>query len=84
VARGNQLDELGMKFRIKAFQYVRKALQKPPARVPSPSPEHPYPDATIAAILTLITIDVSHEVLTIAIDSSAFPLIYDYRSWRVG
>ncbi|KAK9350266.1 fungal-specific transcription factor domain-containing protein [Lipomyces doorenjongii] len=53
---GRQLDQLGMKFRTKAFQYVRKAFQESPARV-QPQ-EHPNPDAAMAAIPTLITTDV--------------------------
>ncbi|KAK9367110.1 fungal-specific transcription factor domain-containing protein [Lipomyces kononenkoae] len=56
MGRGTQLDELGMKFRTKAFQYVRKALQESSARVQTL--ERPYPDAALAAILTLVTTDV--------------------------
>ncbi|KAK9481490.1 fungal-specific transcription factor domain-containing protein [Lipomyces starkeyi] len=50
------LDQLGMKFRTIAFQYVRKALQQSPARVQPP--EHHYQDVAMAAILTLITTEV--------------------------
>jgi arginine metabolism regulation protein II len=74
----SQFNSLGMKFRTKAFQYVRKSLQEKPSSVQSR--DDLYQDAVMAAILTLITTDVGNVFFYI---QGTIVLTYvSFRSWK--